>query len=128
MFSLSIKENLVILAENESFFLNFVLAEDEEKKRSLRVRRPVFQSWLILPVFKAYKVGIIVCTLPIFQYYIVFMWIVEMIDYKNVLKNKSIVDKIERCESSITHRYKLFWKCHFYAYFLQIKMGHVLEV
>lgn len=109
MFSLSIKENLVILAENESFFfLNFVLAEDEEKKGSLRVRRPVFQSWLILPVFKAYKIGIIVCTLPIFQYYIVFMWIVEMIDYKNVLKTKSIVDKIERCESSITHRYKLF--------------------
>lgn len=46
MFSLSTEENLVVLAENVEFVLFLTIwSEDKEKKRGLRVRRPVFQSW-----------------------------------------------------------------------------------
>ena len=55
------------------------------------------------------------CTCLFFN--IIFMKIIEMGDYKKVLKIISIVHKIRICKSSVNHRFKLFWK-HFYAYFL----------
>ena len=84
----------------------------------MRIRRPVFHLVLVLPELSMSYVTLPECTLPIFWYCIVFMKIVEMIDYKKVLKTISIVHKIQRCKSSVNHRFKLFWKYHFYAYFL----------